>query len=552
MKQLRPYQEVAVNSAINWLHQPTSKAGIIVLPVGSGKTIISSEIIKRVSLQYPRTKIILVSHVQELLQQGMQTLVSQWPEADACFYSAGIGQKRLNSDIVFCGIQSIHSKVAEFHRCPSIIIQDECHLTSHKESTTYRKFFNEILSINPNARFIGLTASPFRADTGRLDEGENRFYEEVIYELEMRWMIDNGFLCKPITPKGLTHIDTTGVGTRAGDYIESQLEIVVDNDDLIQSCINQIMLYGVDRKKWLIFTPGVKTCEKVRDQIRLRGISCEMILGTTPKEERKNILDQYRSGVIKCLVNVALLTTGVDVPAIDLIAGLRPMKSPVLYQQTVGRGLRIHPEKSDLLYLDFGGVIEELGPLDAIDIRKRASTKQDDIERQAPTKVCPACGAECAIAQKWCFNCSYEFPVSQGLNKTADKDRNIMSFGDPETKFVIKMSYAPHKSKKNPDGPKTLRVSYVCLDGKYDEYVCFGHKGYARDKAVSWHNRMRPDVPVPPTAEESALILYPTPTEIEVRQEGKYWRVLNLALPENAIDQLSMPEDCGVIEEISF
>lgn len=550
-KELRPYQQIAVDSAYKWLHQGTSRAGIIVLPVGSGKTVIIAELIKKISFQYPRTKIIVVSHVQELLQQGMQTLISQWPEADACFYSSGIGQKRLHSDIVFCGIQSVYKKIAEFIRCPTIIIQDECHLTSHKEDTTYRKFFNDILMVNPNARFIGATASPFRSDTGRIDEGEGRFYEDIIYEIDLRWMMENGYLCKPITPKGLTHIDTTGVAVRGGDYVESQLESVVDNDNLIKSCVNEILLYGSDRKKWLIFTPGVKTCEHVRDEVRIRGISCEMILGDTPKEERRNILSRYRDGNTRCLVNVAVLTTGVDVPAIDLIAGMRPMRSPVLYQQTVGRGLRLYPDKRDLLYLDFGGVIEELGPLDAIDIRKRFQNKDGD-PAQPVTKICPSCATVCMGGQKWCYNCMYEFLMGTALDRKSDKDREIMSFGEPERKSVLGMTVAVHTSKAKPDGPKTLRVDYDCLDKKYSEWLCFSHTGYARDKAIAWHNKMRPDIPAPIDTESASHINYPKPTEIEVRQEGKYWRVINTIIPENAIENLWKPDWVQNFEEVSF
>lgn len=519
-------------------------------PVGAGKALMIAEIIKKISLAYPRTKILVLSHIMELLTQNAEHLIQQMSDADICFYSAGLGQKRLHADIVFAGVQSVHNKIAEFNRCPSIILVDESHSISHKSETQYRKFIDDIFSINPNARLIGYTGSPFRADTGRLDEGDNRLFDDIIYQIEMRFLIDKGYLCKPVTPKVLAQMDITGVQTRGGDYVESQLQLAVDKDDTTKSCVDEIISYGHDRKKWLVFTSGIKHCENVRDEIRRRGVKCEMVLGNST--DRAEVFNKFKNGDVRCLVNVAVATTGINIPAIDLIALMRPTRSPVLFLQMSGRGLRLSPGKENCAFLDFGGIIKELGPLDGLDIRKRFQAKTDDEKADPVTKICPSCGTVCMGGQKFCYNCSYEFPMGTALDKKAEKKLDMMSFGDPEIKSVIKMSYAPHKSKKNPDGPETMRVSYVCLDGKYDEYVCFGHKGYARDKAVAWHNRMRPDIPVPSTAEDGALTLYPTPTEIEVRQEGKYWRVLSLTLPENAMDQLSMPEDCGVIEELPF
>lgn len=548
MLELRPYQQAADQSAWEWLHAPESRTGLVIAPVGSGKALLIAELIKRISLKYPRTKILVLSHIMELLQQNAEHLIKQWPEADICFYSAGLGQKRLHSDIIFAGVQSVHNKIAEFARCPSIILVDEAHSISHKSETQYRKFIDDIFAINPNARLIGFTGSPFRADTGRLDEGDNRLFHDIIYQIEMRYLIEQGYLCKPVTPKVLTHMDVTGVQTRGGDYVESQLQVAVDRDEITKACVDEIIVYGHDRKKWLIFTSGIKHCENVRDEICSRGIKCEMVLGNS--SDRKEVFNEFKNGDVRCLVNVAVATTGINIPAIDLIAFMRPTRSPVLFLQMSGRGLRLSPGKPDCAFLDFGGIIRELGPLDALDIRKRYSENKYGEKALPVTKICPSCGTVCFGGQKYCYTCMYEFPMGTELDKRAEREREIMSFGEPEKISVLSMSTKIHKSKNKPDGPITLRVSYYCLNEEYSEYVCFNHKGYARDRAVLWHKKMRPDLPIPETVEAAADINYPKPNEIEVRQEGKYWRVLNVLLPENAMDKLSIPE--GDFEEVEF
>jgi len=546
------HQEAAISSAYEWLFRPNAKPGLVVVPVGGGKSLIMAELIKRISLAYPRTKIISLTHVQELIQQNVEHLIRQCPEADICIYSAGLGSKRLHSDIVFAGIQSVYNKIADFARCPSIILIDEAHLISHNSETMYRQFLNDIVAINPNARILGFTGTPFRADTGRLDEGDGRLFDEIIYQIELKYLIDNDYLCRPVTPENsVIEMDVTGVGTRKGDYIESQLQKAVDKQGITGACVDEIIRYGANRKQWLVFTAGVQHCLHVMEEIKSRGITAAMVTGKTPPEERAQIFADYKAGKTRCLVNVGVATTGFNVPAIDMIALMRPTRSPVLYMQMAGRGLRLSPGKEDCLFLDFGGVIRELGPLDAIDIRKRASVKDPDDITLPVTKICPACTTVCMGGQKYCYSCGYQFPMGMELDREAEKKQNMLT-GLPEKRPVIRMTTAVHKSLNKPDGPTSMRVDYDCLGKRFSEWVCFNHQGFAREKAVIWHNRMRPDIPPPATVEEAVNINYPKPDEIEVRQEGKYWRVMNVVLSERAMENLSLPEGIDDYEEILF
>src|SRR5665213_2019224 len=121
-----------------------------------------------------------------------------------------------------------------------------------------------------------------------------------------------------------------------GDYVAGELERAVDVDMLTRACVREIIEFGQARKKWLIFTAGINHCLHVRDEIRKYNINCEMVTGETPTEERNSILSRFKSGDVQCVVNVMVLTTGFNNPSIDLMAFMRPTRSPVLYIQTAG------------------------------------------------------------------------------------------------------------------------------------------------------------------------------------------------------------------------
>lgn len=521
MKTLRAYQQSAVDTAFDFLMRST-KHGLVVAPVGSGKSVMIAELIKKINSVYPRTRIVLLSHVKELLVQDANILLEQDSNADVGFYCASLNQKRLHNDITMCSIQSVHKKIADFNRCPEIIVVDEAHLISHNDQTLYRKFIDSVVAVNKNVRVIGFTGTPFRCDTGRLDEGNGRLFDEIAYEIGIKWMIDNGYLCKPVVPSVETKMDVDGVATRNGDYVAGQLEAAVDIDELTKSCVKEMIEKAGDRKKWLIFTAGIQHCEHVRDALRLAGVSAEMVIGDTPPTERDEIISRYKAGKFTALVNVAVLTTGFDCPDIDMLAFMRPTKSPVLYIQCIGRGLRIADGKENCLILDFGRVIEKLGPIDELEIRKGGYKPPSGEIGAAVMKRCPACGAECSAAQRYCYECSYNF-INESLSTSAEKDKQVLSDAKPVEHKVLGMVQKLHK--KDPNKPATMQVTYSTMYGPFKEWICFEHGGYARDKAVAWH-MYRTTAPVPATVEEALKIQYQCPKRIKVIKDGKYWRII--------------------------
>lgn len=551
MKTLRPYQQAAVDSLFDWF--ATGKIGnpLLVCPVGSGKTLIIAEIIKRILDDAPRCRIVMLTSTRELLEQNGDELKVHVPHIDMGFYCSALGQKRLHNDVTLASIQSIHNKLMQFKRAPQVIIVDEAHTISHNEQTTYRKFIDAARVLNPNLVVIGLTGTPFRSDSGRLDEGEGRLFDGVAYEIDIGWMIEQGYLCKPVTPKTTFSYDTTGVAKRKGEFVESQLQAAIDKDDFTSQAVQEVIAHGATRKKWLVFTAGIEHCDHVTKCFQAYGIAAEAITGKTSTDERTAILERYKSGVTKCLVNVATMTTGVNIPAIDLVVFMRPTRSPVLYIQMLGRGLRpmycygggydletqngrlqaiASSGKADCMLLDFGGVVDALGAIDALDIRKQYKAKKEDAEKgEAIMKRCPSCGTQCFAAQRYCYECSYNF-VNEKLEKAATNTAIVTSDAEPETYSIITLTAAEHSKRGDPNAPTTMRVQYITMADNFSEFVCFNHPigSYAHDRARAWHKQRLPDVPMPESVAAALKLHYPCPEKITVKREGKYWKVLSV------------------------
>lgn len=546
-KILRPYQDAAIKSLFKYLFENPGKHPLVVAPVAAGKSLMIAEFIKQLHSLYPRTRVIMLTHVKELIEQNLDELDNQYFGADVGIYCAGLNQKRLHNDITLASIQSIHNKIADLNRSPEIIIIDECHLISHKTNTTYRKFLDAVLAINPNCRVIGFTGTPFRADTGRLDTGKDKLFDGVAYEITMDWMIEQGYWAKPVCPTLATKMDVSGVATRGGDYVIGELEKKINTTELNEACVKELIEHGKNRRKWLVFTAGVQHAADVAADIESFGISIGIVTGDTEKSERRRIIDDFRKGNIRCLVNVAVLTTGFNVPDIDLLAFMRPTRSPVLYVQTTGRGVRpvyapgfdlntqqgrldaiAASVKPDCMILDFGGVVSTLGAIDQVSIRKEY-TGEEKGGGEAIMKICPSCGAECFAAQKYCYACSYCFITleDQAANK-AIVSRDIA----PEWLDVLEVYYDKH-SKEN--GYPSLKVSYFTMQGSIKEWICFEHHNYdpedtkrfAWNKAVEWHSLRMPAYPVPTTIEDAIEMKYPKPSKILARKEGQYWKVID-------------------------
>lgn len=519
---LRPYQRAAIDALYDYFAANTGNP-LVVLPTGTGKSLCIAGFIREAITAYADTRILMVTHQRELIQQNFMALLRAWPEAPAGIYSAGLSRRDIGAQVLFAGIQSIHRHALRVQRCDLVLI-DEAHLLGRSDSGMYRAFLKELNQINAGQlKVVGFTATPYRLDSGLLHEGKDRLFTDIAYDVPVLEMMQQGYLC-PVVPKQTeTQLDVGGVGTRGGEFIAKDLEAAVDRDEVTAAAVVEIVQHGAGRGSWLVFCSGVAHAEHVRDAIRVHGISCETVTGDTPAPERDRILATFKAGRLRCVTNANVLTTGFDAPGTDLVALLRPTKSVSLYVQMVGRGTRLAEGKEDCLVLDFAGNTARHGPIDTVDGRKKE--KNDGEAGDAPIKVCPECQTINHASVRHCIKCAYAFPPPV-VKVAAKAAENALLSTQQQSVWcdVTGVSYVRHEK---PGKPASLRVTYECGLARHSEWVCFEHTGFPREKAATWWRRRASDTPTPATVDEALghVATLNRPIAIQVRPAGQYTEI---------------------------
>jgi DNA repair protein RadD len=447
-RQLRPYQRAAIDAIYDYFGRASGHP-VIVIPTAGGKSLVMAEFIRKVLEAWPDQRILIITHVRELIGQNHAELLRLWPVAPAGIYSAGLKRREIDAQILFAGIQSIHRRASDVQRADLILV-DEAHLIPRRADTMYRRFLGDLATINPYIKVIGLTATPFRLDSGVLHEGPEALFTDLAYEVSVRELIDQGYLCPLVSKQTETQLDVTGVGTRGGEFIASQLEAAVDQDPITCAAVDEIIVYGRERKASLLFCAGIDHARHVSDAVRARGISCATIFGETARQERDEIIGAFRRGEIRALASMGVLTTGFNAPHVDLIAMLRPTRSAGLYVQIAGRGTRLAPGKENCLVLDFAGNVARHGPIDL----SRPKSPRGDGEGEAPVKTCPECRSILPAAAAECPDCGYTFPPREIKIERTASTLAILSTGKAQWVDVTEIRYARHDK---PGKPSSLR-----------------------------------------------------------------------------------------------
>jgi DNA repair protein RadD len=388
----------------------------------------------------------------------------------------------------------------------------------------YQRFLSNLKIMNPHMRVIGLTATPYRLDSGLLHTGKEALFDAVSYEAELKDMVDQGYLTRLMSKQPKTRLDVSSVSIRGGEFVAGELERAVDRTDVNESVVREIVVLGAERKSWLIFCAGVKHATHIAEIVRRYGVSCETIFGDTPSAERDRIVRDFKAGKIRALASMGVLTTGFNAPIVDLLAILRPTESTGLYIQIMGRGMRNSPGKEDCLVLDFAGNIARHGPVDRVNPKK---PRQSDGEGVAPTKTCPKCQSIVFAGTSECPDCGYKWPPTPiAIDQTATT-LPVMSMNAPSEWFKVNsVSYRLHKKAGSPD---SMRVEYRCGIALHSEWVCFDHKGYPHDKALRWWQRRMTGPGILPKSTADAIEKSESlrkPTEIKVRKNGKYTEIV--------------------------
>ncbi|QOJ04311.1 MAG: DEAD/DEAH box helicase [Planctomycetia bacterium] len=497
--ELRPYQREAVEAVYEHLRTRDDNP-CVVIPTAGGKTPCLSTIC-RDAVQRWAGRVLILAHVRELLEQAAEKLHLVAPDLPVGIYSAGLKRRDLGYAITIAGIQSIYEKACDV-AAVDLVIVDECHLIPEDGEGMYRTFLADMKKINPAVRVIGMTATPFRMKSGTICAPDN-ILNAVCFEIGVRELIVQGYLCPLRTKAGRLKPDTGKLHVRGGEYIAGEVEDLMDEDNLVASACAEIVEHTQARKSVLIFASGVRHGQHVcRVMAERHQVECGFICGETLPFERDSLLKRFREGALKYLCNVNVLTTGFDAPNIDCVAMVRPTLSPGLYYQMVGRGFRLHPGKTDCLVLDFGGNVLRHGPVDQLRVCAAGSNGDGD----PPAKECPKCHAVIATGYATCPECGHIFPPPERRHhEPTASSEGILSDQVMRAEYdVTDVYYTLHvKRDAPPDAPRTMRVDYRVGFNEYvSEWVCFEHSGFALEKARRWW-RARSSEPVPQSSDEA-------------------------------------------------
>ncbi len=374
----RPYQLAAVDHVFQSFTEG-KKTALIVAPTGTGKTVTFALIIQRFATVYPtHLRALVIAHREELIHQAaakIERVIGERPDIEMANMRADLHMFH-RSKVVVASKDTLQGKrLARFDPAAfGLIITDEAH---HAPASSYQTIYKHFA----NALHVGVTATPDRHDEVALGKV---FHDAEPYVYELPNAIDDGYLV-PIKQHSVVveGLDYSSVRTTAGDLNGRDLADVMNNEEVLQQIAAATVADCGNRKTIVFAPPGFKKdgadCFRVSERLteilnRHRPDSAQLVMGTTPTEERKATLTDFSAGRFQFLVNVGVFTEGFDEPGIELVVMARPTKSRALYAQMIGRGTRPLPgiidgldsaedrraaiaasAKPDLVVLDFEG-----------------------------------------------------------------------------------------------------------------------------------------------------------------------------------------------------
>ncbi|SPJ33721.1 DEAD/DEAH box helicase [Kushneria phyllosphaerae] len=575
--QLRPYQKEAVERVVGHFRRSHDPA-VVVLPTGSGKSLVIAELAR-----IARGRVLVLAHVRELVAQNHAKYEAYGLKAD--IFSAGLGRRDSQRQVVFGSVQSVINALDAFDDGQfTLLVIDECHRVApmvddnsdarrRQSPGSYQRVIDHLRASRSDIKVLGLTATPYRLGQGfiyyRHYHGmvrgpETSFFRDCVFEQPLRVMVRQGYLAEPRRiDAAIARYDFSQLSPRiGGQYAESDLNRVVSGNRATPVIIEDVMAQGHGRQGVMIFAATVAHAEEIMGY--LPEAQAALVTGTTPGRERERLIEAFKSRELKYLVNVAVLTTGFDAPHVDLIAILRPTESVGLYQQIVGRGLRLSPDKRDCLVLDYAGNPWDLfGPeIDA----PRPDSDSEPVQVECPEcgfanifwgkrdgelviehfgrrcqglvdnergeqvqcdfrfryKVCEQCGAQNDIAARRCHHCQEQ------LIDADDKLRDALKLKDAR---VLRVSGMMLEESVNGRGLARLKVTYVDEDGAtLSEWYALETPAQRR---AFYHAWLKPHLRAPGSDWQPATIeeviasreRLRHPNFVVGRKVGRYWQV---------------------------
>jgi DNA repair protein RadD len=312
----------------------------------------------------------------------------------ASIFSAGLGRKESDQQVVFASVQSIVNSLEQFTEQFSLVVIDECHRVPLDENSAYQRVIKHLQKSNSSLKILGLTATPYRLGLGwiyqyhtrgQVRSSEARFFRDCIFDLPIRFLLDEQFLTPPkVMDMAIIGYDFSSISaSKSGHYREADLQGVIQQSKRATPLIiKQVVDQAKDRLGVMIFASTVNHAQEIIGYLQHENAA--LVIGDTPVEERDRIITAFKKQQIKYLVNVSVLTTGFDAPHVDLIAILRPTASLSLYQQIVGRGLRLFEGKKECLVMEFAGNCYDL-------YQPELGEPKPNSDSEMVTIPCPAC-----------------------------------------------------------------------------------------------------------------------------------------------------------------
>lgn len=577
--QLRPYQRDSVQAVVRHFRKSDDPA-LVVLPTGAGKSLVISEL-GRIA----RGRVLVLAHVKELVEQNHGKYESYGLKAS--IFSAGLGRKEAVEQVVFGSVQSVVRNLPAFttnnEQSFTLLVIDECHRVSLDKNSSYHKVIDHLRQQNPQLKILGLTATPYRlgigwlynyfiptGDKGRVRTEEERFFKSCLYELPVSYMVNNGYLTPPVmVDAAVAWYDFSSLPlSRNGSFREADLNALLKGEDrATKAIIEQVVHLATERQGVMIFAATVEHAKEIINY--LPEGQAALIIGDTASAERDSLIEGFKAREIKFLVNVSVLTTGFDAPHVDVIAILRPTESVSLYQQIVGRGLRLSEGKENCLVIDFAGnnynifspeigeprpnskavpvvidcpmcgcqnnfwgIVDHDGHLvEHYGRRCQGYLSQYDLEDDGERercefrfrfKECDSCNAENDIAARRCHECG---------KVLVDPDDKLRAALNLKNTTVLRCSWMDMTVDKAKDGSSRIKVSYFDEDGlEVREYFrlaspaqqsVFYHR-FGKLHLINRGERFCARTPEEVVAEQ---VKFRKPDFVIATREGKGWKI---------------------------
>lgn len=395
----RDYQLEALESVLNDWQEADRLLGVAA--TGAGKTNILWGTIDRFLQANQNARVLVVAHRAELINQPEKRAREFFPHLVKKIGVVMGDRDEPHRQIIIGTIQTVGGRGTTAQKPGKrlngilrygpidLLIIDEAH---HAEASQYYNTFLALQAVNPAVKVLGVTATPERGDKKLL----TRIFQKETFNIGIRRLVDEGYLCKPVFKAVQTRIDLKGIkvtGSGANrDFDANALVSAVETSDVFDLVVKTHLTECGDRPT-IAFVVSVAGAKRLADLFCNAGVKAKAVYGDMPPTERLDALEGIQSGKYTCLVNVGVLTEGTDLPGVECIHMIRPTKSDALFIQAVGRGLRLSPGKERALILDYAPLpdrsfeqrmkLEELLKVK----REKVAVRADGISKPKPTST---------------------------------------------------------------------------------------------------------------------------------------------------------------------